>query len=76
MTLMDAQKPTNEIVDDTQIEPPVAEDAPLRPRDGGGEPADPSIELAIEALAGMDAAEAPDLADEVAARLRARLTDR
>lgn len=45
----------------------------------GGEPAGdagPSVELAIEALAGLDPAEAPDLADEIAARLRANLSER
>lgn len=34
-----------------------------------------SVELAIETLAGVDAADAPDLADEVATRLRAQLSD-
>ena len=86
---MEAQEPSIKMTDDdTPIAPARAGVDGVEPGDsddvqphesGGGEPADdvgPSIELAIEALAGLDPAEAPDLADDIAARLRANLSER
>lgn len=76
---MDELKPSIETLDDTPVDPDMTEsdlatanpDAPS----ADGQTGELSVELAIETLAGVDAAEAPDLADEVATRLRAQLSD-
>ena len=81
---MDELKPSIETLDDTPIDPHMAE-SDVAPETMDSETMDSetmdsetnesSVELAIETLAGVDAAEAPDLADEVATRLRAQLSD-
>jgi len=76
MAVMDTQKPLSETVDDTHLDLPVDDLHDPSSTPGTAIEGDESIELAIEVLAGMDAAEAPDLADQVAARLRAQLSDR
>ncbi|MBK5268298.1 MAG: hypothetical protein JJE47_12770 [Acidimicrobiia bacterium] len=73
---MDTQEPLSETVDDTQLDLPADDLSDPSSIPGSEIEADASIELAIEVLAGMDAAEAPELADQVAARLRAQLSDR
>ncbi len=82
MAAMDKPKPSIETLDDTPIDQDQADlsdvtdvsgVAPTVGADRQG--AQPSIELAIETLAGLDAAEAPDRADELAGRLRAELSD-
>lgn len=76
MAVMDTQEPLNETVDDTHFGLAADDLADSSPTLAAGIEDDASIELAIEVLAGMDAAEAPELADQVAARLRAQLSDR
>ena len=81
---MDELKPSIETLDDTPVDADLTEpdraaensDAPSADdQTPGGQTGELSVELAIETLAGVDAAEAPDLADEVATRLRAQLSD-
>ncbi len=71
---MDELKPSIETPDDTPIDPDMIE-SDGAPESMDSENDESSVELAIETLAGVDAAEAPDLADEVATRLRAQLSD-
>ncbi|MDH5420819.1 MAG: hypothetical protein OEY55_03345 [Acidimicrobiia bacterium] len=81
---MDEPKTSTETLDDTPVGPDMTDSdlAAEKPdassvdvQTGGAETGGSSVELAIETLAGLDAADAPDLADEVATRLRAQLSD-
>ncbi len=81
---MDELKPPIETLDDTPVDPDMtesdlaAENPEVPSTDAqptSAQTGELSVELAIETLAGVDAAEAPDLADEVATRLRAQLSD-
>ncbi len=76
MASMDTQEPLSETVDDTRVDLPADDLSDPSSIPGAEIEDDASIELAIEVLAGMDPAEAPELADQVAARLRAQLSDR
>ncbi len=71
---MNELEPSIETPDDTPIDPDMTE-SDVAPESMDSETNESSVELAIETLAGVDAAEAPDLADEVATRLRAQLSD-
>ena len=81
--LMDELKPSIETPDDTPVDPDMTDsdlaaekqDSFMEVRPGAAETSDSLVELAIETLAGVDAADAPDLADDVATRLRAQLSD-
>ncbi len=75
MAAMDKPKLSTETPDDTPIIQDPAEPSNVVPTDDTIQHASASIELAIETLAGLDAAEAPDLADDLAGRLRAELLD-
>lgn len=71
---MDEHKRSIETLDDTPVDLDMTEsdlDAEVKDAAAG----ESSIELTIETLAGVDAADAADLADEVATRLRAQLSD-
>lgn len=71
---MDELKRSIETLDDTPVDLDMTEsdlDAEVKDAAAG----ESSIELTIETLAGVDAADAPDLADEVATRLQAQLSD-
>ena len=81
---MDELKPSIETLDDTPVDPDMtesdlapenADDQTTDARNTADQTGESSVELAIETLAGVDAANAPDLADEVATRLRAQLAD-
>ena len=80
---MDELKPSIETPDDTPVDPDMTDsdlaaekqDSFMEVRPGAAETSDSLVELAIETLAGVDAADAPDLADDVATRLRAQLSD-
>lgn len=71
---MDELKPSIETLDDTPVDLDMTESDPAADVEDSAT-GDASVEVTIETLAGVDAADAPDLADEVATRLRAQLSD-